>query len=103
MNSSSDLEVLTGMQHTAASPIEDNDMLEKQRLRALRRKAERKVQKRRIKNHRWLKESDDERLLGRLRHNHFGCGCTVCKPWKHRAGRKWASWDRQEYVEDLEY
>jgi len=88
-------EVLTVAQYETAPPVEGTEMLEKLRVRALRRYSERKVQRKRFKNHRWLRKSDGPRLLGRLRHNHFGCGCIICKPWKHRAGRKWASWERE--------
>lgn len=26
-----------------------------------------------------------EEYLGYLDKNHYGCGCSMCKPWKHKA------------------
>lgn len=31
----------------------------------------------------------DERLLGHLKNNHRGCGCEMCKPWKHGLDNKY--------------
>ena len=67
----------------------------KDRTRALRRHHEKRVQAKRwqdatngwLKNSVWDSEQQFEEWkiwrLGRMRHNHSGCGCCMCKPWKH--------------------
>ncbi len=33
----------------------------------------------------WKPEWVKEEWVGMLRDGHFGCGCPMCKPWKHGA------------------
>lgn len=40
-------------------------------------------QKSRIKNWQNNRWEPSEKLKGKLKHTHYGCGCTICKPWKH--------------------
>jgi len=31
---------------------------------------------------------DGDRAIGHLKDGHYGCGCVMCKPWKHGKDRK---------------
>ncbi len=57
--------------------------------RSLRRHHERRIQKKRLKNYRKVLSDPDEytinkRYKGHLKNNHHGCGCKMCKTWKHK-------------------
>lgn len=54
----------------------------KNKRRALRRHHERRVQANRARDAKILNIPLNDRSLGKLRNNHFGCGCGMCKPWK---------------------
>ena len=53
-----------------------------------RYRAEKKQRQRKKKweSHGWNIES--EKNLGKLKDGHFGCGCWMCKPWKHGKEKK---------------
>ena len=34
--------------------------------------------------------------LGRLNKCHFGCGCPMCKPWKHKLDKKYKPSERRK-------
>ena len=61
--------------------------------RSYRRAAARRWQRRRYNNWKsyyYLGTTDDPwldstRVWGMFRKTHFGCGCFMCKPWKHKA------------------
>jgi hypothetical protein len=61
--------------------------MEKNRKRSERRYSESVIQRRRFKKTRWINEiwpdtkHSNPRVWGKLRHNHRGCGCSMCKPW----------------------
>lgn len=52
-----------------------------------------RIQSKRIKN--WTAKSNaigQEKHKGMMRKTHFGCGCKMCKPWKHFGDNKhWES------------
>jgi|GEM_PF-2293459 len=81
--------------------------MEKNRIRGERRFHERRVQKKRINDliSTWWRDVVDSKSnhVGMLRHNHYGCGCTMCKPWKHNLENKYKVSERKQkafYVEE---
>jgi len=54
-----------------------------------RGRAWRRTQNKRVQRNRhlqWIMLDWDLNNPGRLRKTHFGCGCGMCKPWKHGWG-----------------
>lgn len=43
---------------------------------------------------------EDESHKGQLRKNHFGCGCMLCKPWKHGIGEELKHSELRSIIED---
>jgi hypothetical protein len=62
-----------------------------ERDRGWRRAQTERVRQRRIKNWSWLGWGMSESAQGQARKSHFGCGCGMCKPWKHG----WCKTDRE--------
>ena len=59
--------------------------MEKSRVRAERRRQQHRVQEQRAKMCDALgitPTEDDEGFFGHLKDGHYGCGCSMCKPWK---------------------
>ena len=54
--------------------------------RAWRRTQSKKKQDKRVQNLESV--GFDIKEPGKLRNNHYGCGCRMCKPWKHGAEPK---------------
>ena len=51
-----------------------------------RDKAWRRVQReKKIAERRTHRATEHMEETGRLDKNHYGCGCAMCKPWKHKA------------------
>jgi len=70
--------------------------------RLYRRVHAKRVQKKRIKK--WAKSGsgwiiDKEKHKGMMKKTHFGCGCYICKPWKHGAEDKMKPSDRKKIDE----
>ena len=58
--------------------------MEKNSVRAKRRHESFVHQKKRLKNYSFHNhEPLTDEQKGQLKDNHFGCGCSMCKPWKH--------------------
>ena len=55
----------------------------KNKRRSQRRFDEKRVQEKRARDAKMLGIPLTDRNLGRLKNNHFGCGCALCKGWKH--------------------
>jgi len=74
--------------------------------RAKRRQDEKKVQKRRsklrINEHLQAPENctNATRALGRLKHGHGACGCSMCKPWNHDLDQEYKPSERKKLQED---
>lgn len=49
-------------------------------------------QKKRLK---YLNHELDIRQKGRYKKNHMGCGCSMCKPWKHNLADKMKPSDKR--------
>ena len=47
--------------------------------------------------------TNDPRVRGQLRKNHFGCGCSMCKPWKNGRGKKYKISERKKLNNFREY
>lgn len=66
----------------------------------MRNKAWRKAQSKRVQKKR-LKFVDHEctdRQKGHYKNNHIGCGCPMCKPWKHKLAHKMKPSDRKKHA-----
>ena len=73
--------------------------MEKDRKRAERRPhADRVAHKRAKYYERWLDVSPDQ--YGRLRWNHFGCGCWMCKPYKYSKSLKYRVSERRRLQDE---
>jgi hypothetical protein len=77
----------------------------KNKKRALRRFQERRIaNKRRADIRYWFYEKffkpDEELFFKRLKHNHYGCGCSGCKPWKHGLDYKYTVSERRKLQEE---
>lgn len=55
-------------------------------------------QKKRLKN---VDHECSTRQKGRYKKNHIGCGCLMCKPFKHKMADKMKASDRKRYDETL--
>lgn len=58
------------------------------RTRDWRRAQTKRVQQKRLSNllSGWWTTISKPNHIGRLKKNHYGCGCTFCKGWKHGLG-----------------
>ena len=65
--------------------------------RADRRAHEKRVQKKRkdYYNH------TNPRKDGMLKHGHLGCGCILCKPWKHGKESKYTPNERRKLQDEI--
>ena len=63
-----------------------------------RNKEWRKVQSKKLQNKRLklLDHTPTDRHKGRYKDNHMGCGCPMCKPWKHKLDDKMKPSDRKK-------
>ena len=50
-------------------------------------------QKKRLK---CLDHEPSARQKGKYKDNHIGCGCSMCKPWKHKLDKKMKPSDRKK-------
>lgn len=72
------------------------------RTRAWRRFQTEKVRRKRIKK--WSITGwhiTQEKHKGMMRKTHFGCGCSLCKPWKHKLELKYKASERRK-IQDNE-
>ena len=85
-------------------------MLEKNRIRAMRRFQAYRIQKKRLNKMKgWRLNRREDPLtkgqLGYLKSGHWGCGCRMCKPWKFKMEspekpslkRKLGLWNKELY------
>jgi len=69
--------------------------------RAWRRKQTKKIQQKRIqkwKNAHW--EVTKKNYVGMMKKHHFGCGCRICKGWKHGHEHKYKHSERKQLVDN---
>jgi hypothetical protein len=69
--------------------------------RAERRQRTKVKQNKRIKNWEHKDWEPDTHHKGRMRKSHFGCGCEMCKPWKHKLDNKYKPSEVRE-LQDVE-
>ena len=70
-------------------------------IKAERRHRAEKKQQKRLKNLKinWPSVEEHSNFIGQLRNNHFGCGCSMCKPWKHKLDKKLKPSERKKLNE----
>ena len=44
---------------------------------------------------------DNIRHDGKLKHGHLGCGCILCKPWKHGKESKLKPSERKKLIDQI--
>lgn len=59
-----------------------------------------KIQQKRYSKWKCLWENMSTRKIGQLRKNNFSCGCTMCKPWKHKIGDSMKFSDKKRAQDD---
>jgi len=69
--------------------------MEKSQKRSERRYHEKRIQRQRLQNLPWL-DVENQAMYGQLKHNHFGCGCPLCKPHKHGLESKYKPSERRK-------
>ena len=46
---------------------------------------------------------DNIRHEGKLKDSHLGCGCIMCKPWKHGKESKYTHSERKKLIDDITF
>lgn len=60
-----------------------------------RKHQSKRIQNKRLKKYKRITDNCTPSQKGKLRKTHVGCGCSMCKPWKHGLGEDMKYSDRK--------